>query len=146
MEKSICTFISSPTANDALKFINFVYETEFHKLKLHPLRSTCAMHLTVSGSGSYTLSDKTFELTRGSLFFMFPNCPFRLSGSDDFKYMYITFMGSGVTPILERAGITPKNPVFQGYEELIDFWMSSLKGIVEDNADIVAEIHTLFQT
>ncbi len=139
MSESICTFISAPKPDDTLTFINFVYETEFHKLKMPLFRSTYGVYLVTSGSGVYNLWNRDHKLSEGSLFFMFPGYTFRLSGSEDLRYMYITLIGTRVAPLLERAGATPKTPVFDGIDGLADYWMSELLSIGEKNADVIAE-------
>lgn len=139
MNESICTFITTPKPDDTLTFINFVYETEFHKLKMPLFRSTYGMYLVTSGEGVYNLWSRDRKLSEGSLFFMFPGYTFKLSGSEDFRYMYITFIGTRVARLFERAGITPKNAVFDGIDGLADYWMSELLSISDSNADVVAE-------
>lgn len=122
-----------------IKTVHFVYESDFHTLKQPFLRPIFYAHLVTGGTGTMKIYDQTYSLTQGTLFFSFPAVPFTIEASEDFKYLYISFMGSCVPAILEELGIGIKTPVYYGFEHMIDFWMSSITRINQKNANLLSE-------
>ena len=89
---SICRFIPAKSGGD-LKTVHFVYETEFRKMKQPFLYPIYYMHLVTRGKAVMKLLSKSFPLEVGTIYFAFPGIPYEIEGSEDFTYMYISFMG-----------------------------------------------------
>ena len=67
-----------------------------------------------------------FSIKAGDLFFTFPSLTFTLEGDENFKYLYIAFIGSHATELLASMKITRENPIRCGCGELIDMWFMAL--------------------
>ncbi len=139
MSDSICKFIPAKNPTGDIKTVHFVYESDFHTLKQPFLRPIYYAHLVTDGSAKMTCVGKEFTLEKGTLFFIFPAIPVSIVGSDDFKYMYISFMGSTVPSLLEELRVNKDAPTFPDFAHLIDFWMSSLVRLDEKNANLLSE-------
>ncbi len=139
MSNSICNFMPAKSHTGNIKTVHFVYESDFHTLRQPFLRPIFYAHLVTGGKATLHVYDQTYDLASGTLFFSFPAVPFTIEGSEDFKYLYISFMGSGVPALLETFGIGIKSPVYCGLEHMIDFWMSSITRINQKNANLLSE-------
>ncbi len=144
--ESICRFLPPKDVAHDVKAVHFVYETEFSIQQQPFIRPIYYLHLVTAGGGTMHVGDHSFELKEGSLFFFFPAVPCTITADNDFRYAYISFMGSGVPPLLENLGIDMTCPVFQGFSHLIELWMSSIVRVTQLNANILTEsvlLHTL---
>lgn len=139
MSNSICRFM--PAKNEALsvKTVRFVYETDFHTLRQPFISPIYCMYVVTKGEGRLTLLDKEYPLKAGDVFFAFPAYSFVLKAQGKFEYVYISFMGTGATALLASLNITPSNPVHSGYGHLSDFFLSSIKRITKENANLLTE-------
>ena len=144
--ESICRFLPPKDVTHDVKTVHFVYETEFSTQSQPFIRPIYYLHLVTAGTGVMHVGDNLFELKEGTLFFFFPAVPYTITADEDFRYIYISFMGQGVSPLFEKLGIVLNHPVFQGFSHLIDLWMSSIVRVTQINANILTEsvlLHTL---
>ncbi len=144
MGTSICRFVPAKNYTGNIKTVHFVYETEFTKQRqpfLHPIYYA---HLVVNGNAVLKLGGNTYPLHRGCLFFAFPGCPYEIDGDEEFRYIYISFMGSCVTTLFENLHITMDKPVYDSFESLLEFWQTSITRINALNANILAESVLLY--
>lgn len=144
MSHSICRFMPPKEHGGNIKTVRFVLETDFIKLPQPFIHPVYLLHIVTSGEGVLTLIDKKYSLKKGSLFFAFPGCPFEIDADDGFEYMYISFMGTGAAVLLNNLNISLESPVFDGYFDLIDFWMSSIKRVNQLNSNILSESVLLY--
>lgn len=144
MSDSICRFMPAKNTNESIKTINFVYESEFHKLRQPFFRAVYAIYLVTKGSGVLKMVSGEYELKKGTIFFAFPACLFEIEGSDDFEYIYISFMGSYVGTLFEELEISIEKPVYPDFSHIIDFWKHSIKRINQSNAIILTESVLLY--
>lgn len=142
--ESICEFMHTKDYNLNIKAVTFVYETDFRTLTQPFFYSLYRIHLITSGTAVLKTGTDSFELKKGDIFFAFPASFYEISATDDFAYMYINFMGIGVPSLLEELGINMDNPVYHGFEDLIDFWRSSLSRITPVNTNILTESVLLY--
>ena len=142
--KSICKFIPTKQYNGNLKTVNFVFESKFHSLRQPFYYPINYVFLVLSGTGILTLNQKKFSLCKGCLFFSFPQYFHEIEASDDFTYIYISFMGESVQGIFSELEITPQNPVYCNFEHLIDFWMSSINRLTNKNSNLLTEAVLLY--
>lgn len=139
MSDSICNFIPVKNYTGSIKTVHFVYESDFKTLKqpfLHPIYYAC---LVTGGCGRLTVYDNSYELEQGTLFFSFPGVPYTIDADEKFKYMYVSFMGTGAVSLLENVGIELKSCVYPGFDHLVDFWMSSITRANAKNANMLSE-------
>lgn len=122
-----------------IKPVHFVYETEFHKLRQPFFSEVYYMHLITKGSAVLKIGEERYPLARGDIFFAFAALLYEIEGSEDFEYMYISFMGSGAAPLLESLDITSHKPVHRVPDELIGFWQSAINRITRKNITVLTE-------
>jgi len=141
---SICNFMPAKNYSGTIKTINFVYESEFRKLKQPFFRSTFYLYLVTKGSAVLKIYSNEYELKVGTLFFIFPAYPYEIEGSDDFAYMYISFMGSCVMNLLEDLEITMDAPAYSDFDFVIEFWKQAIRRVNQLNANILTESVLLY--
>ena len=139
MNDSICNFIPPKAVDSALRTVHFVYETEFHKMKQPFVTALHYMHIVTGGEAVIRDGVQTHTLRFGSVFFFFPGIFYEIEASPDFRYMYISFTGSGVASMLEEQSVTVHQWVFHGFEEHVDFWFSAITRTTAQNAALLSE-------
>ena len=60
------------------------------------------------------------------------------------EYMYVSFMGTGATVLMNHLNISLDTPVYHGYSELIGFWKESIKRINQLNSNVLSESVLLY--
>lgn len=141
---SICRFIPAKNKNEGLETVYFVYETEFHKLKQPFHHATFFLQLVTRGNAQVHLDGHTYHLRRGALILFPPSVKYTVEGDEDFAYMYITFTGERAHRLAEPFRTPSGDPIFYGFEWLIDFWQSSIRRISAANANILTESVLLY--
>ncbi len=144
MGNSICRFMPEKKHICNIKFIHFVYETDFQNFSQPFFYSIFRMHIITRGSAVLKIHDKKYKLNVGTVFFAFPAGLYEIEATEDFEYYYISFMGTNAEKFLEDFGITIFSPVFPGFDFLIDFWESSIKRITKFNSNILTECVFLY--
>lgn len=146
MSESICKFMPAKNQAGNLTVCSFVYETEFQTLSQPFFRPIHYLHLITAGQGVLKMNGKTYPLSPGSIFFAFPAIPYEIQADEQFRFLYISFMGNGVNPLLEELGIKTDEPVYTGFGHLLEFWLSAIVRVQPQNANILVEsvlLHTL---
>lgn len=144
MKDSICKFMPAKEYTDSIKAVNFVFETEFKKLRQPFFKSTYVLYLVTRGKGTLLFDGKNYNFDKGDIFFSFPATFFQIDASADFEFAYISFTGECVNTILESFGINEKNCVFHGFGHITEHWLSSLRRLDEFNANILTESVLLY--
>ena len=144
MSHSICRFMPPKDHGGNIKTVRFVFETDFCKLPQPFIHPVYLLHIVTGGHGTMKLIDKQYDLGVGSLYFAFPGCPFEIEATDDFEYMYVSFMGTGAAVLMNNLGISLESPVYHGYVELISFWKDSIRRINQLNSNILSESVLLY--
>ena len=139
MSDSICCFLPTKEHEGDIKTMHFVYETDFCRMEQPFLRSLYYAHVVTAGSAELRFCGKSVRLSVGSLFIFFPEVSYEMEGTSDFRYIYISFMGAGVSRLFDGFGINPDNSVFDGFSHVIDIWMSSISRVNGRNANVLAE-------
>ena len=139
MSKSICCFMNAKNDDASMKAVRFVYETECHTLNQPFVHPIYVLHIVTQGTAVLKIGENEHNLKRGTIFFAFPALPYYLEASEDFEYIYISFMGGGATSLLSRCNITPKNPVFQEFGFLCTIFESSIRRITPANSNLLTE-------
>ncbi len=142
-QENICKFVDSEIS-ETITTTNFVYETNpdiFNKMQL---RSSHAIYFVISGNGVLTTGNKTYSLAAGNMFFSFSGVHFKIEGSEDFSFMYITFTGSRSDTLFKRFSISPANCLFEGNEGLASFWQNAIARANEINLGLISESVLLY--
>ena len=137
MSSSICRFMPQKKYDIGIKAINFVLETELHKLRQPFFKPIHVFHLVTRGEGFLIIEDEKYPIKRGSLFPIFPGEMFELKCTADFEYAYISFQGKEIAVILSDLEVDRNVRVYNGYEHLIGTWLDALRRIDSKNADIL---------
>ena len=145
MSRSICCFMNAKSDDSKIKAIRFVYETECQKLNQPFVHPIYVIHIVTQGSAVLKIENDEYTLQRGTIFFAFPAFPYYLEPSEDFEYIYISFMGDSATSFLSRHNITPKNCVFPDYSFLCSMFENAIRRITPSNANLLTE-SVLFYT
>lgn len=136
---SICRFLPAKNYTGNIKTVHFVYETDFKSLKQPFIRPIYYANIVTSGTATVKFADRCEKLSVGSLFFFFPAVPYEIIGSDDFAYIYISFMGSCIPELFGTLGIELGRSVFHGLGALCDIWINSIVRINDTNANVLTE-------
>lgn len=91
---------------------------------MHPIYY---LYLVTKGKAMLKISEREHSLVVGSIFYALPATVYQIVGSDDFTYMYISFMGNRGAELAESLNISVDNCVFGGFEGEIPFWKQSLQ-------------------
>lgn len=96
-----------------------LYLVHCGKEKCHPShicpgkKSEYIIHFVLSGKGTYSANGKTWELTAGQMFLIYPNEPVTYASDteDPWCYTWIGFNGIRVDAILKNCGFSPRTLV-----------------------------------
>ena len=135
---SICRFVPIKTGNGDIQTVHFVYETELAKLKQPFVRPVNYVNLVVKGCGTLKYNNCDYELSEGTLFFMFPQIAYYIEASDDFEYIYISYTGTCASNLMDSFGITPTNAVYHNFTHA-PLWSDAISRITAKNANILTE-------
>lgn len=144
MSASICRFMPAKEQDFSIKTVNFVYEAEFKKLRQPFFKPIYLVNLVTRGKGELIYEGNRFKFEKGCVFFNFPGTFFSIEASDNFEFAYISFMGDSVDSMLEGLGISLSAPVFEGFGNLTELWLTSLRRLDEFNANILTESILLY--
>ncbi len=124
--ENICHFIPYHKDYYSIHTIHFVLENK--QMPLSPLKAEAVykMQYVVKGTGFLHVLGKVYTLSEGDIFFTFPGMSFCIESGEDFSFMYISFVGSRGNMIMEKLGVSSQNFVFNGCNEVYDFWKSSI--------------------
>lgn len=142
--KNICKLIDR-YSGDSIKVSNFVYETKVDEvMKMMTVNERHVIYLVVNGSGFYKTEYFERPIQVGTLFLSFSGERFLIKNQNQLHYIYISFEGGRADDLFSRFGINKFNCVFQGYEGLVSFWMSSIEKANEGNVDLISESVLLY--
>lgn len=144
MGESICRFIPKKKYENDLKVIHFVYETEHSRLKQPFLRPFYYIYLITEGNAKLTISGREYDLCVGDIVLTVPGATYRMDGSENFRYLYLSFAGSCVRDFLTELKVEPSDVVFHGYERITEFWFSAISRVTPSKASYISESVILY--
>ena len=143
--QNICRFISPNRTMEHIQIINFVYETSQTVINDPRPSPVYRLHYVTDGEGVIRCGDKEMAVKRGDIFFAFPAVCQSIQGNEEFRFLYISYIGIRASYEMERLGINRLHFVFEGYEELYELWVKSIS-LAPSVIDLAAEsvlLHTL---
>lgn len=140
----ICQFIPPKDHPSDLSFFHFVYEVELKRLKQPFTNGNYYAQVVFRGNAILKTGGKRYHLTRGDLFFTQPYQSYMLDGDNDFSFMYISFNGNGALPLLQEHNIRKDNCVFHNLEQILPFWIESIRRVKPSNANTLTESVLLY--
>lgn len=144
MTQSICKFVPVKDEPGEIKALTFVYETELRTLAQPFFKPIWHIHLVTSGNGILRIYGREYSLSPGCIFFAFPGSAYFIDAGEDFRYLYIGFMGSGVGALLDTLEIRMDRPVYPGFDHITEFWLSAISRVDRSNANILVESVLLY--
>ena len=122
-----CRF-PEPTHNAGeITILHFVLETQPQDPEHNITISNYRIHLVVRGKGILRTQYAEYVLSEGDIFFTFPATQYTLETVDEFKYLYIGFIGTRTNAILDKMKIYVRNCVFKNFANLIKTWENAQK-------------------
>lgn len=140
----ICNSIPDKTYDGAISYRHFVFEVNLHKLKQPFLQSHYCAHLVLRGTAVLKGKNLTQVLKPGTVFITAPYRAFEITDDQDFVYLYISFGGDGAPELLKSMGVTEQISVYENHNELLDFWMDSIRRVNPTNANALTESVLLY--
>lgn len=137
--EDICNFIPPKKTKSDLEFLHFVYETNIKKLRQPIIHSNFHINIVFKGTAVLKFDGKTFNLKNGDLFFTFPGQKFTIEDYSKFTFLFISFNGTGTLPLLETFNINKQNCIFNNFDNVIPFWISAIRRINQNNANVLTE-------
>lgn len=142
--KDICNFIPQQDNARNLKFYHFVYEANMCDLVQPFFRTHLHAYLGFKGNAVYKADGVSHPIKPGTLFFSFPCQSHEIIADKDFTYLYISFGGEDAVKLLSNFHVRRENAVFEGFEHLLDFWMSAIRRMSPENANALTESVLLY--
>ena len=138
--RDICTQVQAASPASGIDFNYFVYEMELKKLKQPFFQSHYYLYLFACGEGEIRHEGKIYPVSPGTVVLVHPWQMFEiLETKHELTYLYISFTGAGVPPILSAIGAEAPIAVYASHEYLLDFWMKSIRRVRESNALYITE-------
>lgn len=141
---NICLSNTLSPSPDTLYTLNFVYETERKNMLCRRVDTAHKMQLVTSGNGVLRTCYGNFPLKTGDVFFTFASTEYLFEADEDFRYLYVSFLGIRAALLFRQLQITPQRCVFPDFPELIDLWQSHLQLADAGNIDMISEAAILY--
>ncbi len=135
---NICRFIPYNSSNDRINTIYYVYETKQQFFTTMKQSLVYTMAIVKSGRGILHTANKNIDLKVGDIFFIFASSYYAIESLEDFRYIYISFIGTRTNAIMDALKISPQNCLFEGFESLVPLWESGFD-TKNDYSDIMSE-------
>ncbi len=142
--KDICNSIPDKGYDGAISYHHFVFEVGIHKLKQPFLHANYHMYLVLRGTAVMKGKNLTRTLKPGTVFITGPYQAYEITDYENFVYLYISFSGDGAAPLLKSMGVEEEFSVYENHNELLDFWMDSIRRVNPANAHVLTESVMLY--
>ena len=143
-EQNVCRFVPREINDHSIHTVHFVLETKEQIYTGLRLKSLYTVYFVLQGTGKLHTRGDVLPLREGDVFFSFPAEPFAIESVEDFRYMYISFLGARGNRIMDKLKISSQNPKIEGCGELAQIWMQGVRTPAE-LSDIASEavlLHT----
>lgn len=125
MEHNVCKFIPISAIDESIQTLQFVYEIAPEPITFKS--NFYRIFLISDGEGIIATDGKETKTSKGDIFFSFPNKNCTVKGtSDNFKYMYISFVGVRSAEAMHTLKISSSNNFFRGFGHLIQTWKTGV--------------------
>ena len=137
--EDICNFIPPKQHHSELEFVHFVCETGIRKLHQPFSHFFYRMVLVFKGTAVLNTEGKRIPVKRGDVFLTFPYQSYEIDYDDEFCYFYISFCGDGAGGLLESLDLTRERFRYTVPENVVDFWVDSVRRVNGNNANTLTE-------
>jgi AraC-like DNA-binding protein len=142
--KDICQIVPQDAQQRDIAYYNFVYEAELECLVQPFVRKYVSMQLAFKGEATLKMGGRSYRLVPGTLFVTFPYEAYEIVDSENFTFLYITFDGEGALKLLAQFGIDKDHAVYNNFEHLKEFWMTSIRRVNPSNILVLTESVLLY--
>ena len=142
-DKNICLFVPYHKDYQSIHTVNFVLETKQQNNRAFKTESLYKMHYVLGGDGVFQSANYSHSLSHGDVFFTFAGTPYRIECNQNFRHIYISFIGTRANMIMEKLGICPQNAYFADFSEVESFWLDGL-GFGTESSDLISESVLLY--
>ena len=125
-EQNVCRFVPREINDHSIHTVHFVLETKEQIYTGLRLKSLYTVYFVCKGTGRLHIRGNVLSLKQGDVFFSFPAEPFAIESVDDFRYMYISFLGARGNRIMDKLGISAKSPLYPECGDLETVWNQGL--------------------
>ena len=142
--QNVCRFVPREVSDHSIHTVHFVLETKEQAYMGLRLKALYTVYFVTQGQGKLHTKGDVQPLKAGDVFFSFPAEPFAVESVEDFQYMYISFLGARGNRIMDKLGISPKNPLIADCGDLFTIWQQGLR-CPSELSDIASEavlLHT----
>ncbi|MBQ8426687.1 MAG: helix-turn-helix domain-containing protein [Clostridia bacterium] len=144
MNNSICRFVANNQNQKNLDTINFVLEVNPKKEENFRRSAVYSINYVTDGKGEYILNGRTYQLSKGDLFFVFPSSEYCIRSIDSLKYGYVSYLGLRAVYLMDKFNISRNNPVFYSYHELDSIWKTSIVTASDITLELLCECLFLY--
>jgi len=135
---NICRFVPVTSTPDVITPLNYVYEAKRNSLDRPFVFSFYRVCLVTRGSAYVTSCYGRETVRENDLFFLFPAVEYQVDYSDDFCYLYISYIGIRANMIMERLSITKQKSVYKEMVQLRAVWENGVR-CNEEMLDLTSE-------
>lgn len=118
ISENVCKYVPLETPDDKIRTINFVLETKPQVKEKMRLDAFFTVHFVLDGKGKMYKTSGVYELNKNSVFFTLPSEGYSIESDENFRYMYITYIGLRAVKLNQRLKIDFQNCVFDNCEEM----------------------------
>ena len=99
------------------------------------VREVYVIHYIKKGAGTLEVSGRSFHLTAGQSFLIYPDTPVKYypDKDDPWQYVWIDFAGMAIKDILVHIDVSPSCPVFPAIDSSPIEFFEKLNGTLYDN-------------
>ena len=143
--ENMCKFVNHRPSPDVIKTINFVCETKPPEQTNLKIDSVYKIYCVINGTGCLSTIYNNIDLSVGDIFFTFPASQYSIHTQNDFKYMYISFLGFRAKMLMSRIGININNCFFKAdNDEILNTWLRFFELSDDANLDMISESTLLY--
>lgn len=142
-KKNICKFVQANNAN-TLNVVRFVLESDKDIMQLKSKLVRNRVMLVIEGQGEVVVNEKYYDVSIGTIIFMFAGENTLIQKDKNLQVIYIEFDGNRSSDLFFRFNINSNNRVFDNFESIIPMWKESLVGADVITIDLAAESVLLY--
>lgn len=139
MEENICRFVSSRQSGQELQIIHFVHEKNACFAQSFLLPAAYSVAFVTAGEGRLHTPARVHDLQEGDVFVLFSAKPYFIENGKGLQYLYISFIGTRASALMDRLRIPQQQPVFRQFAFLRPLWENALSIATDENIDLLCE-------
>ncbi len=96
------------------------------------------LHYVTSGKGTFTIGGKTFEISKDTMFMLFPNekLSYQQDINEPWEYYWTAFSGKNAKNYVERCMFSVANPIYKASSEVIKHAFERLESLKKLSSSI----------